>query len=102
MEEKIVKARIFRSNPQEGEEGGFVTFEVPVREGMSVWHVLEYITDKLDGGLAYYVSCRSGSCNGCLVKVNGKSRLACTTPINGDLTIEPVSHKRLVKDLLVK
>ena len=97
-----IKARIFRCNPGEGQRAGsYAVFDVPLREKMSVLNVLQYVNEHYDGGLAYYVSCRRGLCSGCGVRVNGKAKLACVELVSGDLTIEPLSEDRVVKDLLV-
>jgi succinate dehydrogenase/fumarate reductase iron-sulfur protein len=101
--DKIVKVRIFRSNPaRKQNDPGYQTYDVPIVERMSVLNVLQYINERYDGGLAYYVSCRRGLCSGCAVRVNGRPRLACTELVDSDITIEPISEDRVLKDLLTK
>ena len=94
--------KVYRFNPAKDKEVRYQTYVVPLAGQMSVLNVLQYINEHYDGGLAYYASCRIGKCTGCIVRVNGKSRLACTEPVQGDLTLEPVSPKQVIKDLLVK
>jgi len=74
---------------------------VPVVQGMSVLNVLQFISENYDGGLAYYISCRRGNCAGCTIRVNGKSKLACSEMVTDDLILEPVSKDRVIKDLLI-
>jgi len=94
--------KVYRFNPAKNKEARYQTYAVPLAGQLSVLNVLQYITEHYDGGLAYYASCRIGKCTGCTVRVNGKSRLACTELVQGDLTLEPVSLDRVIKDLLVK
>lgn len=97
-----VNVKVLRFNPAREKEARYQTYIVPLAGQMSVLNVLQYITEHYDGGLAYYASCRIGKCTGCTVRVNGKARLACTELVQGDLTLEPVSRGRVVKDLLIK
>lgn len=100
---KEIKVKIFRFSPLKGDKGGkYETYSVPVVQGMSVLNVLQFISENYDGGLAYYISCRRGNCAGCTIKVNGKPKLACVEIVKGDLTLEPVSQDRVIKDLIVK
>ena len=67
---------------------------------MSVLNALQYVSATYDGGLAYYASCRYGVCGGCLVRVDGKAVMSCTEPADRDMTVEPASNTKVVKDLL--
>lgn len=98
-----VKARIYRIDRSAGNQAGrYQEYEVPLQDRMSVLNLLQYVNEHYDGGLAYYVSCRRGLCAGCAVRVNGKSKLACVELVTGDVTIEPLSEDRVVKDLLIR
>ena len=99
---KTVQVEIFRFNPQEDESPRFDTYEIELQQGRSVLGVLKHIYENHDPTLAFYRSCRIGKCTGCHVKVNGKVCLACTTLADGDkLRIEPMSERRVVRDLVV-
>jgi succinate dehydrogenase/fumarate reductase iron-sulfur protein len=100
MERKIM-VKILRSNPKKGENPRYVEYEVPVEEGASVLKVLSYIYENIDSGLAYYCSCRIGKCKGCIMMINGKVGYACTTPVRGDVTLEPARGFEVIKDLVV-
>jgi succinate dehydrogenase/fumarate reductase iron-sulfur protein len=97
---KIVHVRIRRGEPGEA-AGHFSEYDVPLDEKMSVFNVIEYIQSNLDSSLAYYASCRIGKCMGCMLKVNGKLRLACTTLVDGELTLEPDHRYPVIRDLVV-
>jgi succinate dehydrogenase/fumarate reductase-like Fe-S protein len=97
---KTIRVRVRRAEP--GESGSrFSEYQVPLEEKMSVFNVVEYIQSRLDPSLAYYASCRIGKCLGCTLKVNGKLRLACTSLVDGDLTLEPDHRYPLIRDLVV-
>lgn len=100
--ENTARVRVFRFNPETDQSPRYETYEVPIGTGKSIFNALVYINEHYDGGLAHYVSCRRGVCAGCLVRVNGKVRRACTEILRGDVTIDPVSKDRVVKDLLVE
>jgi succinate dehydrogenase/fumarate reductase-like Fe-S protein len=77
------------------------TFDLPDLPGASVSNVLQYVNRHLDGGVAYYLSCRRGLCVCCVVRVDGKIERACVTPARDGMTIEPIRADLLVKDTVV-
>ena len=83
-------------------ESSVQVYEVPYESGQSVLGVLEYIYENLDSTLSFYYSCRIGMCTGCLVRVNGKAVLACTTLAKGDMLIEPYKEGMVIKDLVAR
>jgi len=97
-----VKVKVFRFDPLVEREPRYVTYEVPIVEGMSVLDVLDYIYENIDSSIAYYAhaACRHGICGGCKVVVNGKLCLACQTPVSGDMTIEPPSGFKVIRDIV--
>ena len=86
-QQKIIKVRIRRCKPAEGKKEEYTTYEVPIEKGWSVSNVLKYINEHVDGGLAHYLSCRRGICQECIVRVNGKPKLACMEMVFGDITL---------------
>lgn len=98
---KEISVKVYRFNPRVDKKAGYLTYKVPLEKGWSILNVLKHIYENLDSSLAFYTSCRIGKCNGCLVFVNGKSTRACTTPIRGNITIEPLKGFELIKDLVV-
>jgi len=84
MSQKKIKVKVFRFDPTVEKEPHYETYEVPLTEGMSVLDILDYIYENIDSSLAYYdhAACRHGICGGCAVVVNGKTCLACQTPIS--------------------
>lgn len=98
-----IKAKVFRFDPSMDAEPHYDTYEVPFEEGMSAMDVLDYIYQNLDGTLAYYdhAGCSLGICGRCTGRTNGKAGLLCQTPVDGDVTLEPLSKEKALKDLVI-
>jgi succinate dehydrogenase/fumarate reductase-like Fe-S protein len=84
------------------EEPHYQEYEVPFEEGMSAMDVLDYIYQNLDGTLAYYdhAGCALGICACCTCRIDGKPGLYCQVPVSGDVTLDPISRARVLKDLV--
>jgi succinate dehydrogenase/fumarate reductase-like Fe-S protein len=41
-----------------------------------------------------------GICGRCTGKINGKPGLFCQTPVQGDVTLDPVREDRVLRDLV--
>ena len=102
MAERTITARVFRMDPSVDEEPHYQEYQIPFEEGMSAMDVLDYIYQNLDGTLAYYdhAGCALGICARCNCKVDGKAGLFCQVSVSGDLTIDPISPSRVLKDLV--
>jgi succinate dehydrogenase/fumarate reductase iron-sulfur protein len=100
--EDTVHIKVFRYDPSVDKQPNYETYRVPFEKGASVFNVLQYISAHCDGGLSYYASCRIGVCTGCMMKINGKPKLACSTLVEGDMTLEPLSKDKVIKDLLCR
>lgn len=101
MGEKIVKIKVKRYDPSGAKEPYYQTYEVPIEKGATVLSVLRYIYEKIDHSLVFYYSCRIGKCAGCQVSVDGKTKLACNTIVDSDVTLEPQKGYKVVRDLVV-
>ena len=86
----------------QNEKSYFEVYDVPYRQGMSVLDAIMWIRTNIDSSLAVRYSCiNANACKECMVMVDGKTQYACTTRLlNGDTTIEPLSNKALIKDLV--
>ncbi|MDE0941885.1 MAG: 2Fe-2S iron-sulfur cluster-binding protein [Alphaproteobacteria bacterium] len=78
------------------------TFDFPFEDGQSVLDALRWIRGNKDASLAVRYSCISANaCKECVMRIDGKTGYACTTPlINGEMLIEPLPNKRLIRDLV--
>jgi len=96
--------RIYRFNPDSGENPRLDTFELDTRScGPMVLDALIQIKAATDSTLTFRRSCREGICGSCAMNINGVNRLACTTPmqdLQGDIRIYPLPHMPVVKDLV--
>jgi succinate dehydrogenase / fumarate reductase iron-sulfur subunit len=105
MAEKTLKFQVFRFDPTDGKGPRFDTFAVPYVPGLTVLLGLIYVQEYLDGSLAFRSSCRAGVCGSCGMHINGQYRLACKTQakdyLNSTITIRPLSHLPVLKDLMV-
>jgi len=102
MPEKRIRARVFRWNPSVDKEPYYEKYDIPFEEGMSAMDVLDYIYENLDGTLATYdhAGCALGICGRCTGRIDGKAGLFCQAPVSGDVTLEPISRARVLKDLV--
>jgi len=102
MSEKRITARVFRLDPSVDREPHYDEYEVPLEDGMSAMDVLDYIYQNLDSTLAYYdhAGCALGICARCTGRIDGKAGLFCQVPVSGDVTLDPTSPSRVLKDLV--
>lgn len=103
MENKeSINVRVFRCIPQNGNDTGhYEEYSIPYQAGMTVLTALDYIYEHIDRSLSFYYSCRIGKCLGCFVDVDGKTVLACTTPLKDGMIIGPNKKHKLIKDVVV-
>ena len=102
MNDKIVNVKIARSSVAD-EEKRIDTFEVPHAKAMTILSMLRYVNEYLDPSVAFRdFRCGRGVCNTCLVRVNGKAKRMCETPVQPgvDILIEPAAGV-VIKDLVV-
>jgi succinate dehydrogenase/fumarate reductase-like Fe-S protein len=102
MPEKRITARVFRLDPSVDSEPHYEEYRVPFEDGMSAMNVLDYIYQNLDSTLGYYdhAGCSLGICARCTGRVDGKAGLFCQVPVSGDVTLEPTTPSRVLKDLV--
>jgi succinate dehydrogenase/fumarate reductase iron-sulfur protein len=100
---KVINVKIWRYNPVKDSKPFFQDYKVPLlsEKGTTALMILNYIYENIDGSLAYYYSCKTGKCGGCMIRINGEPRLACTTVVNGDITLEPIPGFEVIRDLVV-
>jgi len=110
-EVKSIAFKVFRYNPQIDTHPYYDTFDIPVEKGITVLRALDYIKQNIDPRLSYRSFCHAGICGSCAMKVNGVTKLACTTQVWDELKnceeeniikIEPVQHFEPLKDMVVE
>ena len=100
----IRRFNIYRYQPDEGGNPTLDTFEVDMdRCGPMVLDALIKIKDEIDSTVTFRRSCREGVCGSCSMNIDGTNTLACTkavSDIKGDVTIYPLPHMPVIKDLV--
>lgn len=100
----VKKFVVYRFDPDTGKNPRTDTFEVDVEDcGPMVLDALIKIKGEMDSSLAMRRSCREGICGSCSMNIDGKNSLACTTAIadiKGDVTVYPLPHQPVIKDLV--
>jgi len=97
----LAKVTIFRFDPSKDAQPRYEVFENVPYEAMRVMDVLNYIFQNIDSTLAFRYSCRTGLCDACLMKVNGKAEVACKKLAEKEMLLEPVDKFVVLKDLVV-
>jgi succinate dehydrogenase iron-sulfur subunit len=99
-----INFHVTRYNPATDAKPYVKSYQLPVREGMTVLDGLHFIKDNLDPTLAWRYSCRMGICGSCGMLLNGRPSLACNTQIlhiaDSDLTVGPLPNFDIIRDLV--
>ena len=86
----------------DGDAGAYrQDYDLPDLTGYSVSNVLQYISRRLDGTVAYYLSCRRGLCAACVVRVEGRNQRACVIPAYDGIVVEPANPRLWIKDSVI-
>lgn len=101
MSSDSISVSLYRFDPTVDGEPRYDTFVVPAMTHMRVLDALDYIYNELGQGFAYRWFCATKKCGMCGVTVNGKPQLACWEPAQPQMTIEPLRHFPVVRDLVV-
>ena len=101
---KIRKFKVYRYDPDSGENPRYDTFEIDLDQcGPMVLDALIKMKGEQDPTLTFRRSCREGICGSCAMNMNGRNGLACTTAIedlDGEVRITPLPHMEVIKDLV--
>ena len=77
------------------------TFSIDKTEvGPMVLDGLIHIKNNIDKTLGFRRSCREGICGSCAMNINGKNTLACLSPIQENMSIFPLPHMPIIRDLI--
>ena len=96
--------RIYRWNPYLSKKPWFAFYPLIEKEyGPMVLDALIYIKQHFDSTLTFRRSCREGICGSCSMNIEGTNSLACLTLLNSNrkfITIYPLPHMYIIKDLV--
>ena len=90
--------KIYRNNKSKTRIDSFPIDKKEV--GPMVLDGLIHIKNNVDKSLGFRRSCREGICGSCAMNINGKNTLACLTPIEDKITIFPLPHMPIIRDLI--
>ena len=105
-----VTFRVFRFNPQVDSKPYFDDYTISAERGITVLRALNYIKEHVDATLSFRAFCQAGICGSCGMRVNGISKLACTSQVwdeldkcrePGIIKVEPLRSLPMIKDLIV-
>jgi succinate dehydrogenase / fumarate reductase, iron-sulfur subunit len=101
---RVKTFKIYRWNPDQGGNPRLDSYAVDLDScGPMVLDALIKIKNEADSTLTFRRSCREGICGSCAMNIDGTNTLACLKPIDevkGDVTIYPLPHMPVVKDLV--
>jgi succinate dehydrogenase / fumarate reductase iron-sulfur subunit len=97
--------KVYRYDPDTGANPRMDTYDVDMDNcGPMVLDVLIKIKNEIDPTLTFRRSCREGICGSCAMNIDGGNTLACTKGCaevkKGEVTIYPLPHMPVVKDLV--
>jgi succinate dehydrogenase / fumarate reductase iron-sulfur subunit len=96
--------KIYRYDPDSGANPRYDSFEVDLDScGPMVLDALIKMKSEQDASLTFRRSCREGICGSCSMNIDGTNTLACLKAIEdvrGAVTIYPLPHMHVVKDLV--
>jgi len=96
--------RIYRWDPDAGGNPRLDSYEVDLDDcGPMLLDAINKVKNEIDPTVTYRRSCREGICGSCAMNIDGKNGLACTTPLEDldeEVTIYPLPHLPVVKDLV--
>ena len=95
---------IYRWSPDDDSNPRMDTYVIDLDKcGPMVLDALIKIKDETDSTLTFRRSCREGICGSCSMNIDGTNTLACLKSmdeVKGDVTVYPLPHMPVVKDLV--
>uniref|UniRef100_V5JGB0 Succinate dehydrogenase [ubiquinone] iron-sulfur subunit, mitochondrial n=1 Tax=Gelidium vagum TaxID=35171 RepID=V5JGB0_GELVA len=97
--------RIYRWNPHRQQKPWFNVYPISIKTcGPMVLDALFQIKNIQDPSISFRRSCREGICGSCSMNINGTNSLACLKSLYQEgkfITIYPLPHMYVIKDLIV-
>jgi succinate dehydrogenase / fumarate reductase iron-sulfur subunit len=102
--QRAKRLRIYRYDPETKENPRLDTYSIDTEDcGPMVLDALIKLKNEVDPTLTFRRSCREGVCGSCAMNIGGSNTLACTkamSDISGTISIYPLPHMPVVKDLV--
>lgn len=101
---RTLNLRILRGGP--GRPAAYQTYQVSVDEHLNILDAVQKVWATQDPTLLFRHACHHASCGLCGVRVNGRERLMCLTPVaefpeGATVTLEPLRNFPWMGDLVV-
>ncbi len=93
--------KISRYSPDTDQAPVLKEYRVPHVPQGTVLEALLNIYEEVDSTLLFSYGCRSGLCGKCAVRVNGETALACRTPLEDGMVVQPLDNFPVIRDLAV-
>ncbi|NNG01088.1 MAG: succinate dehydrogenase [Desulfobacteraceae bacterium] len=103
-----IHLKIKRFDPSRSADSRFEKFDIdiPPNENWTVLDLLDHVQEHMDSSLTYYRHsiCNRGICKRCHAKINGITGRICESiiPDDGDISLEPIEGKPVIRDLLTQ
>jgi succinate dehydrogenase / fumarate reductase iron-sulfur subunit len=98
------RIKVYRYDPEVDPHPRVDTYTIDTADcGPMVLDALIKIKNEVDSTLTFRRSCREGVCGSCAMNIHGSNTLACTkamSDISGSISIYPLPHMPVVKDLV--
>ncbi len=102
--ENLKEIKIYRYNPDDNENPRIDTFFIDLDKcGPMMLDALIKIKSEIDPTLTFRRSCREGICGSCSMNIGGVNTLACLkgmNEFNGTISVYPLPHLPVIKDLV--
>jgi len=95
------RIKISRFNPDVDNSPTFKEYVVPHIDRGTFLDALQYIYEEMDSTLLFNYGCRYKVCGKCGIKINGRPSLACDTPLDNGMVLEPLDNFPVIRDLAV-
>ncbi len=101
---RLREFHVYRWDPDAGANPRMDTYFVDLDDcAPMVLDGLIWIKNKVDPTLVFRRSCREGVCGSCAMNIGGVNTLACTRAmedVSGPVTVYPLPHQPVIKDLV--
>jgi len=102
---RVKEIHIYRFEPEDAQNPRLDRYQIDLDQcGGKVLDAIIKIKDELDPTVTFRRSCREGVCGSCAMNINGKNTLACLAAIAdypAVISIYPLPHLKVIKDLVV-
>jgi len=95
---------LFRFDPTVDSAPRYERYTVPHEQwyGLKVIDTIRYLYETQAPDLSFREPCRQQICGACMVLLNKKPVLACSSLSEAEMLIEPLANRKVLKDLITE